>query len=398
MAFREVDPQGTIALFTSETYPPYNRPPLSKKLWKGKPLDSIWRNTESLNVVMFLGRTVTGIDVKGKTITDDHGQTHTYEKLLLATGGTPRRLPFGGEAVNYFRTLDDYQRLRLWTEKGSKFAVIGGGFIGSEVAAALAMNSRQVVEVFPEEGIAARIFPPDILEYINKYYQDKGVQVMPKHNVTGIDPQGSAFVVHTQDANGRKDEIPVDGVVAGIGIVPNTQLAEAVGIQVQNGILVDETLKTSSPDIYAAGDVANFEDKVLQVRRRVEHEDNANMMGLTAGQNMAGKSTPYHYLPYFYSDMFDIGYEAVGELDARLQMVADWEEPYKKGVLYYLKDGRVARRAVMECVGQGRCSVGTDPEGGSGQCGELEGKDPLKKKQETRNQKGHPEEKGCPFF
>jgi NAD(P)H-nitrite reductase large subunit len=168
---REVDPQGTIALFTSETYPPYNRPPLSKKLWKGKPLDSIWRNTESLNVVMFLGRTVTSIDVQGKMITDDHGQTHTYEKLLLATGGTPRRLPFGGEAVNYFRTLDDYKRLRLWTEKGSKFTIIGGGFIGSEVAAALAMNGRQVVEVFPEEGIAARIFPADILEYINKYYR-----------------------------------------------------------------------------------------------------------------------------------------------------------------------------------------------------------------------------------
>jgi 3-phenylpropionate/trans-cinnamate dioxygenase ferredoxin reductase component len=338
---REVDPQGTIALFTSETYPPYNRPPLSKKLWKGKPLDSIWRNTESLNVVMFLGRTITAIDVNGKTITDDHGQTHTYEKLLLATGGTPRRLPFGGEAVNYFRTLDDYKQLRLWTEKGSKFAVIGGGFIGSEVAAALAMNGRQVVEVFPEEGIAARIFPTDILEYINKYYQDKGVQVMPKHNVTGIDPQGSAFVVHAQDMAGKTVEIPVDGIVAGLGIIPNTQLAEAVGIQVQNGILVDETLQTNSLDIYAAGDVANFEDKVLQVRRRVEHEDNADMMGLTAGQNMAGKATPYHYLPYFYSDMFDIGYEAVGELDARLQVVADWVEPYKKGVLYYLKDNRV---------------------------------------------------------
>jgi NADPH-dependent 2,4-dienoyl-CoA reductase/sulfur reductase-like enzyme len=300
---------------------------------------------------MFLGRTVTGIDVKGKTITDDHGQTHTYEKLLLATGGTPRRLPFGGEAVNYFRTLDDYQRLRLWTEKGSKFAVIGGGFIGSEVAAALAMNGRQVVEVFPEEGIAARIFPADILEYINKYYQDKGVQIMPKHNVTGIDTQGSTFVVHARDANGRNIDIPADGIVAGLGIIPNTQLAEAVGIQVQNGILVDETLKTSSPDIYAAGDVANFEDKVLQVRRRVEHEDNANMMGLTAGRNMAhttgagtagaGRTDPYRYLPYFYSDMFDIGYEAVGELDARLQIVADWEEPYKKGVLYYLKDDQV---------------------------------------------------------
>jgi NADPH-dependent 2,4-dienoyl-CoA reductase/sulfur reductase-like enzyme len=338
---REIDPKGTIALFTSESYPPYNRPPLSKKLWKGKPLDSIWRNTESLNVVMFLGRTITAIDVGNKTVSDDHGQTHSYEKLLLATGGTPRRLPFGGDAINYFRTLDDYQRLRLWSEKGTKFAIIGGGFIGSEVAAALAMNGRQVVEIFPEEGLSARIFPPDIMDYIDKYYQEKGVQIMPKHNVTGIDPKESAFVVHARDMAGKAVDIPVDGVVAGIGLVPNTQLAEAVGIQVDNGILVDDNLRTDAADIYAAGDVANFEDKVLLERRRVEHEDNANMMGLTAGRNMAGRTDPYRYLPYFYSDMFDIGYEAVGELDARMQIVADWEEPYKKGVLYYLKDDRV---------------------------------------------------------
>jgi NADPH-dependent 2,4-dienoyl-CoA reductase/sulfur reductase-like enzyme len=338
---REIDPQGTIALFTSEAYPPYNRPPLSKKLWKGKPLDSIWRNTESLNVVMFLGRTITTIDVGNKTVSDDHGQTHSYEKLLLATGGTPRRLPFGGEAINYFRTLDDYQRLRLWSEKGTKFAIIGGGFIGSEVAAALAMNGRQVVEIFPEEGLSARIFPPDIMDYIDKYYQEKGVQIMPKHNVTGIDPQESAFVVHARDMAGKAVDIPVDGVVAGIGLIPNTQLAEAAGIPVDNGILVDDNLRTGVADIYAAGDVANFEDKVLLERRRVEHEDNANMMGLTAGRNMAGRTDPYRYLPYFYSDMFDIGYEAVGELDAHMQIVADWEEPYKKGVLYYLKYGRV---------------------------------------------------------
>jgi len=343
---REIDPKGTIALFTSETYPPYNRPPLSKKLWKGKPLESIWRNTESLNAVMFLGRTVTSIDVAAKSVSDDHGQTHSFEKLLLATGGTPRRLPFGGEAVNYFRTLDDYQRLKLWSEKGSKFAVIGGGFIGSEVAAALTMNGRQVVEIFPEEGLSARIFPPDIYQYLNQYYQEKGVQLMPRHTVTGIDQQEANSVIHAKDASGNAVEVAVDGVVAGIGITPNTQLAEAAGILVEDGIIVDETLRTGVADIYAAGDVANFPDVNLQIRRRVEHEDNANIMGLTAGHNMAvtaagGKPDPYYHLPYFYSDLFDIGYEAVGELDARLQVVADWEEPYKKGVLYYLEEDRL---------------------------------------------------------
>jgi NADPH-dependent 2,4-dienoyl-CoA reductase/sulfur reductase-like enzyme len=133
----------------------------------------------------------------------------------------------------------------------------------------------------------------------------------------------------------------VDGVIAGIGIRPNLALAQQVGLQIENGIVVDEHLLTSTPDIFAAGDVANFFHSALGKRVRVEHEDNAIKMGKLAGRNMAGANEPYTHVPMFYSDLFDLGYEAVGELSSKLETVADWEEPFKKGVVYYLGEGRV---------------------------------------------------------
>ena len=127
-------------------------------------------------------------------------------------------------------------------------------------------------------------------------------------------------------------------VVAGIGLLPNTDLAEDAGLLVENGIKVNEYLQTSNPNIYAGGDVANYFDFSLKTNRRVEHEDNAIMMGLTAGHNMTGEEEKYTHLPYFYSDLFNIGYEAVGDLDSRLDVFIDWETPFEKGILYYLKD------------------------------------------------------------
>ena len=156
---READPNGSIGLIGSEVHPPYNRPPLSKGLWKDKRLESIWRRHANDEAIEHLGRTALAVDPQTRTVTDDRGAEYHYQKLLLATGGTPRRLPIGGEGVLYFRTLDDYYHLRTLTEQGSRFAVIGAGFIGSEIAAALATNQKKVVMIFPEEGIGARCFP-----------------------------------------------------------------------------------------------------------------------------------------------------------------------------------------------------------------------------------------------
>src|SRR6516165_8549041 len=219
---REVDRGGSIGLLSAEGHPPYDRPPLSKKLWKGKPLESIWRQTESQGVTLHLGRTARHLDPQNKRITDDQGTTYGYGKLLLATGGTPRRLPFGGEQIIYYRTLDDYERLRALTRAGQHFAVIGGGFIGSEVAAALAMNGMKVVMVFPDAAIGSHMFPHDLAQFLNDFYRQKGVEVLAGQRVNGLEMRGGRAVLKVRNSQGQGErEVVADGVVAGIGIQPN---------------------------------------------------------------------------------------------------------------------------------------------------------------------------------
>ena len=339
---REVDPDGTIGLISSEPDPPYKRPPLSKKLWRGKPLESIWLSTDQLGVEDHLGRTGRLLDLHHKRVVDDRGTEYGFDKLLLATGVTPRRLPVGGHWITYYRTLKDYQRLRQETARGQRFAVIGGGFIGSEIAAALTMNGNEVVMIFPDAGIGGRLFPSDLAGFLNDYYREHGVEVRSHSTVTDVLMHDSRFTLKTQDtATATARDIEVDGIVAGIGAQPNVDLALAAGLQVANGIVVDPFLRTSHPDVYAAGDVAAYWQAVLGQRRRVEHEDNATAMGRLAGRAMAGEAARYEHLPFFYSDMFDLGYEAVGDLDSRLDVVAEWEEPYRTGVLTYRSEGRV---------------------------------------------------------
>lgn len=339
---RDNDPKGSIGLIGTEPHPPYDRPPLSKGLWKGKPMDSIWRKTEILDASLHLGRTVRAVNRSEKSVTDDQGKVYTFKKLLFATGGTPRRFSFGGDAIVYFRTLDDYQKLRALSDEKKRFAVIGGGFIGCEIAAALAMNGKEVLLVFPEEGLGSRVFPHDLSQFLNQYYREKGVVVLPGCKLVDVKQHDAELrLVFRDNGNSSHTIIAVDGVVAGIGIEPNTTLAKSAGLVVDNGIVVDEFLRTGHPDIYAAGDVANFYNPALGTRIRAEHEDNALTMGRHAGRNMAGGATPYRHLPYFYSDLFDLGYEAVGRVDSGLEITPDWSDPYRKGVVYYRQDGRV---------------------------------------------------------
>jgi NADPH-dependent 2,4-dienoyl-CoA reductase/sulfur reductase-like enzyme len=334
---REVDATGSIGLIGAETDRPYDRPPLTKALWKGKPVEEIWRKLDSTSLELHLGREVREIVRPRRSVIDDRGESFGYEKLLIATGGTPRRLPFDDGSIIYYRTLSDYRRLRALVGAGKRFAVIGGGFIGSEIAAALTLNGAKAVMIFPGKAVAAGVFPAAVAAHVSHYYQQKGVELVPGEKVTGIAARGPQRVLTT--AAGR--EVVVDAVVAGLGIEPNTSLAQAIGLEVENGIVVDEQLRTSQPDIYAAGDVAAFFNPSLGKRLRVEHEDNGNTMGRLAGRNLAGESGRYHHLPFFYSDLFEIGYEAVGEVDSRLETFVDWKRPYEEGVIYYLKEGRV---------------------------------------------------------
>lgn len=339
---REVDPTGSIGLVGSEPTPPYKRPPLSKKLWAGKPEESIWLRTAERGAELHLGRTIRALDLQAKQAVDDRGTVYGFDKLLVATGVTPRRLPFGGHRIVYFRTFEDYRRLRGLAERGRRFAVVGGGFVGAEIAAALAQNGKEVTMVFPEEAIGTRLFPADLAQSVTERYRREGIDVIDRAVPADLREHGDRHVLTVRPGDGTGErELIVDGVVAGIGARPNTELAASAGLATADGILVDASLRTSHPDVYAAGDVAMYCQPALGELIRVEHEDNATAMGRAAGRAMAGEPAPYDRIPFFYSDLFDLGYEAVGEVDTRLETVADWAEPYRRGVVYYLRDARV---------------------------------------------------------
>ena len=330
---RDFDPDGAITVVAEEPHPPYARPPLSKALWKGGEESTIWRGTADLGVGLRLGRTIVALDLEARRATDDQGETYAYERLLLATGGRPRHLPFGGDEVIYYRTLDDYRRLRALADEEARFVVIGGGFIGSEIAAALAINARSVTMVFPEPGIGARIFPAELSAFVTDYYRAQGVEVLAGASVTAIEREGDKVRLATGDGRTLK----ADAVVAGLGIEPRVELAAAAGLPVADGIVVDDRGRVDGhARVFAAGDVARFPQAALGGTRRVEHEDHAKSHGRRVGSNMAGADEPYDHLPFFYSDLFDLGYEAVGELDSRLETIAEWSEPGREGTVYYV--------------------------------------------------------------
>jgi NADPH-dependent 2,4-dienoyl-CoA reductase/sulfur reductase-like enzyme len=332
---RERDEDGSIVLVGAEQHPPYARPPLTKGLWAGTDEAKIWRGTEEAGAALRLGRRIVSLDLDSRVATDDHGEQYCWEKLLLATGGRPRTMP-GTDGVVYFRTLDDYRAVRARMREGASAVVVGGGFIGAEIAASLTAIGCRVTMIFPERGIASRVLPAELSAYVTEHYRRRGVDVLTGETVAAA----GANWVNT----GRGRTFEADVVVAGLGLEPETDLALSAGLEVDNGIVVDELGRTAgNNDVFAAGDVASFPIEALGRRFRVEHEDHAKSHGRTVGANMAGANLPYSHLPFFYSDMFDLSYEAVGEVDSRLETVESWEELNRKGIIAYVDESRRPR-------------------------------------------------------
>lgn len=336
---RELDADGSIAIISDDVDEPYTRPALSKRLWTDPSFDeddNFLATAADTGAHIHLRTAATEVDPHAKTVTTKDAQ-FTFEKLLFVTGGQPKTLDLAaGERVIYFRRFDDYRRLRDFSGKNLNVAVIGGGFIGTELAAALVQNTTQTTLLFDDETLCGSVFPPDLATRFHTLYQDHGVTLIPGTKVSGGRTEGGHVVL---DYGGGSHEF--DAVVVGLGIEPSMQLAKSAGIATDDGITVDESLQTSHPDIFAAGDVAGYSDQILG-RQRVEHVDNATTMGTTAGRIMAGSGDTYTHTPYFYTNVFDFGYQAVGTVSSELTTIEDWQKPQVEGAVYYLgEDDRV---------------------------------------------------------
>ena len=268
-------------------------------------------------------------------MTDDRGDRYRYSKLSDRHRRATAHVAVRAERAINFRTVDDYQHVATVARPGAHIAVVGGGFIGGELAASLTTAGCKVTMLFPGEAIGAGRYPLALSNFLNEYFRERGVELRTEVRVVDGRQKGEGVELALSDGA----NLSFDAVVAGLGVVPNTELAAKAGLAVTDGIVVDELLRTSDPSIWAAGDVANFHHVGLDRAMRVEHESAAVGMGHHAGRAMTGVDDPYRVQPFFYSDLFDIGYEAVGLLDARLDIVEDWTQPYREGVVYYLDDG-----------------------------------------------------------
>ena len=339
---RSGDGSGTIAVLGSEPDKPVYRPALSKDLWlkddatlEGNSLAGDLDDDEHVDLVT--DTTVTAIDPDAHVVRLADGTSVGFGKLLLATGAEPRTLAVDpGPRVVYYRTAADYQRLRGLVGPDSHVVVVGGGYIGSEIASALVQNDVAVTLVLDLEDVQEQMFPRALAASLTKAFEDRGVTVVHGSVERGEDT-GDGVRIRLDDGT----DIVADAAVIGVGVLPRTGLAEAAGIDVDNGIVVDEHLRTSATDVYAAGDVASYPDALLG-RRRVEHVDHAEKSGELAGKVMAGSDDTYDYTPFFWSDILDAGYEAIGETSSRLDMVEDWKDgEIGTGVVYYLTSGAV---------------------------------------------------------
>lgn len=352
-AILERDAGADILMLSEEESLPYARPPLTKDLWTSPnttPAD-IMLDPEPYGgdgVKVRLSTRVDKIDRAAKRVIDHHGREYGYSKLLLATGGSPRKLPGDQQGVIYFRTLQHYRELQEKVALNQRIAVIGSGFLGNEIAASLSMRKCGVVQILPGNGVGSGIYPQGLSQHLSEIYRGHGIELIPGQRAHHLERSGDHVVVCARE----RGKYAADSVVAALGITPNVHLAEACGLEVDDGVKVNARLQTRDPDIYAAGDVATVYRAALGRHARVEHEDNALGMGKAAGTSMAGGDVSYDDTPMFYSDLFDDGFEAVGNVNASLDMYEDWSEPHKKGVVYYLRNGSVEGVLMWNVWGQ----------------------------------------------
>ncbi|HEX4702978.1 MAG TPA: FAD-dependent oxidoreductase [Pseudonocardiaceae bacterium] len=346
-ALREQGFDGRIVLIGAESHLPYDRPPLSKDYLAGKAErgsidvhDADWYANQRIE--LRLSTEVTAIDRAAHQVELADGSFLGYTKLLLATGSSPRRLPItGADAAHYLRTVDDSQRIRQLLTAGNRLVIIGAGWIGLEVAAAARQAGAEVTVVEFAELPLLRVLGPELATVFADLHREHDVDF--RFGTTVAEIQTSAEGQVTGVRLSDDTVIDADAVVVGVGASPNTALAEAAGLDVDNGVVVDAALRTSDPDIFAVGDIANAEHPTVGQRIRVEHWANALNQPATAAAAMLGSEAVYDELPYFYTDQYDLGMEYVGyvEPEGYDQVVFRGDVAAREFIAFWLADNRI---------------------------------------------------------
>ena len=346
-ALRDAGFGDRIILYGDERERPYERPPLSKDYLLGKSeLETVFVHSpewyDEHDVELRLGTEVLRIDPQARELVTAGGEHQSFDKLLLATGSSPRHLAMADESgapVAYLRRIGDSDRIKSALTAGKRIAIIGGGWIGLEVASAARQADAQVTVIEAAELPLLRVLGNEVAQIFADLHAEHGVELRTGATVSSIEKAGDGAVVRLEDGS----EIGADLVVIGVGIGPNTGLAEEAGLKVQNGVTVDDHLRTSDANIYAAGDVANAQHPRLGRSIRVEHWDNAIEQGIVAGKNMAGGDVAYDRLPYFFTDQYDFGMEYVGHVgpDGYDEVVLRGDPAGYVFTAFWIADGRV---------------------------------------------------------
>jgi NADPH-dependent 2,4-dienoyl-CoA reductase/sulfur reductase-like enzyme len=339
---RSRDPEGSILLLSRENHRPYRRPLLSKDVWYGEaalerlPLHpDEWYREQRAEVR--LRHEVVELDAENRRLWDTRGQEIEFEDLLLVTGCRPRRLQAEGaesSSVRYFRDLEDYLDLEARLDRLQHVTLVGGGFISVEMAAALRSRGKEVTYVLADEYPLHRMLPRELGLPLLDHLREMGVETVSGDTLTSIEE--SPGLVHARTLLGN--ELDTQLVIVDQGSEPQVELAEAAGLAIDDGIVVDEFGRTSNPHVWAAGDVAEFPYQALGQLMRVEGSDHADAHGRVVGANMAGAQQPYDELPLKWLRIGELVFEGVGELWARLTTEILWVEPGREGVVFYLRD------------------------------------------------------------
>ncbi len=306
---------GKIILIGDELHLPYERPPLSKDLLQGRPEahtpvrdDAFYAEND---IDCRLGRRATGLDTTTKSVTLDDGSTVSYDKLLLTTGGAVRQLPLPGADmtnIHYLRTLDDSRAIQDGLGDGKRVAVVGGGFIGLEVAASARQQGCAVTVLEMADRLMGRAVLPEVSDAFLTLHTAQGIDIRLNTGIASF--EGDGTVTHAVTAEGER--IAADIAVIGVGIIPETALAVDAGLTVDNGIVVDEFGRTSAPDIYAAGDVTNHLNPLYGRHIRLESWQNAQNQAIAAAKAMCGDAQAYSEVPWMWSDQFDANLQVAG--------------------------------------------------------------------------------------